>query len=58
LFNPIQRRWAVAVAGYGLVYKSSIDLSPDLYAGRLIQLFPTAYGETTHLISSSRIDRC
>lgn len=43
----VVRRWAVA--GYGLVYKSSIDVSPDLHAGRLIQLFPTAYGEAAPL---------
>jgi DNA-binding transcriptional LysR family regulator len=43
----VVRRWAVA--GYGLVYKSRIDLSPDLHASRLIQLFPTAYGEAASL---------
>lgn len=43
----VVRRWAVA--GFGLVYKSRIDVSPDLHAGRLIQLFPSAYGEAAPL---------
>ncbi len=39
----VVRRWAVA--GHGLVYKSRIDVSADLHAGRLVQVFPTSYGE-------------
>jgi DNA-binding transcriptional LysR family regulator len=41
------RRWAVD--GRGLVYKSRLDLLPDIRAGRLIELFPTAFGESAPL---------
>lgn len=50
----VVRRWAVA--GHGLVYKSRIDVSPDLYAGRLVELFPPEHGEPTplQLVSAHR----
>jgi DNA-binding transcriptional LysR family regulator len=43
----VVRRWAVA--GYGLVYKSHIDVTADMAAGRLLSLFPDAYGELAPL---------
>lgn len=43
----VVRRWALA--GHGLVYKSRIDLHQDLRAGRLQQIFPTAWGEPAPL---------
>jgi len=43
----IVRRWAVG--GHGILYKSSIDVAPDLEAGRLVQIFPIAYGEAAPL---------
>lgn len=48
------RRWAVA--GEGLVYKSRLDLIDDLNAGRLVELFPSAYCEPAplHLICAHR----
>lgn len=41
------RRWAVA--GHGLVYKSRLDLLPDIRAGRLREIFPAGYGEPAPL---------
>lgn len=41
------RRWAVA--GQGIVYKSRLDLLPDIRAGRLYEIFPAAYGEPAPL---------
>ncbi|HTH59735.1 MAG TPA: LysR family transcriptional regulator [Paraburkholderia sp.] len=48
------RRWAIA--GEGLVYKSRLDLIPDLQAGRLVELFPPEHGEPAplHLICAHR----
>lgn len=43
----VVRRWAVA--GRGVVYKSRIDLLPDIRAGRLVELFPTDYCEPVPL---------
>lgn len=43
----VVRRWAVA--GHGVVYKSRIDLLPDIQAGRLVELFPTEYCESVPL---------
>jgi hypothetical protein len=43
----VVRRWAVA--GYGLVYKSRIDLAEDLRAGRLVEIFSSTYGEPAPL---------
>lgn len=50
----IVRRWAVA--GLGVVYKSRLDLWPDLQAGRLVELFPSDQGEPTplQLVSAHR----
>lgn len=41
------RRWAVA--GEGIVYKSRLDLVPDLLAGRLVEIFPPTHGEPSPL---------
>lgn len=43
----VVRRWAVA--GRGLLYKSRLDVWPDLQAGRLVELFPAEFGEPTPL---------
>jgi DNA-binding transcriptional LysR family regulator len=43
----VVRRWAVA--GYGVVYKSRIDLMEDLRAGRLVEIFAGKYGEPAPL---------
>ena len=43
----VVRRWAVA--GEGLVYKSRLDLIPDLRAGRLVEIFPPTHGEPSPL---------
>lgn len=43
----VVRRWALA--GQGLVYKSRLDLLPDIQAGRLVELFPAAWGEPAPL---------
>jgi DNA-binding transcriptional LysR family regulator len=37
------RRWAVA--GEGIIYKSRLDLTEDLRAGRLVELIPHSHGE-------------
>jgi DNA-binding transcriptional LysR family regulator len=41
------RRWAVA--GEGIVYKSRLDLVPDLRAGRLMEIFPPTHVEPSPL---------
>lgn len=41
------RRWAVA--GQGIVYKSRLDLLPDLQSGRLVEIFPSTYGQLAPL---------
>lgn len=48
------RRWAVA--GLGIAYKSRLDLSADLAAGRLLALLPEVAGEATplHLVCMHR----
>ena len=48
------RRWAIA--GEGIVYKSRLDLIDDLKAGRLVELFPSEYGEPAplHLVCAHR----
>lgn len=43
----IARRWAVA--GKGLVFKSSLDLAEDIMAGRLVPLLPEYRGEPVNL---------
>ena len=43
----IVRRWGVA--GFGIVYKSRLDVLADLRAGRLIELFPGDYGQPAPL---------
>jgi DNA-binding transcriptional LysR family regulator len=43
----VVRRWAVA--GVGIAYKSRLDVSADLRAGRLQVLLPDALGEPTPL---------
>lgn len=43
----IVRRWAVA--GAGIVYKSRLDVLPDIQAGRLVELFPIEYGQPAPL---------
>ena len=43
----IVRRWGVA--GFGIVYKSRLDVLSDLSAGRLIELFPGEYGQPAPL---------
>ncbi|WP_263770414.1 LysR family transcriptional regulator [Propionivibrio soli] len=43
----VVRRWAVA--GYGVVYKSRLDVLPDLQAGRLVEIFPPEFGQPTPL---------
>ncbi|WP_397452359.1 LysR family transcriptional regulator [Pseudomonas sp. NA-150] len=50
----VVRRWAVA--GLGLIYKSRLDVFADLEAGRLVEIFPTTYGEPAplQLVSSHR----
>ncbi|NWD68952.1 LysR family transcriptional regulator [Pseudomonas gingeri] len=48
------RRWAVA--GRGLIYKSRLDLIPDLLAGRLVEVLPSRYCEPSplHLVCAHR----
>lgn len=43
----VVRRWAVA--GHGLVYKSQLDLAPDLATGRLLRVCPEWQGEPAPL---------
>jgi DNA-binding transcriptional LysR family regulator len=43
----LARRWAVA--GHGIVYKSRLDVLPDLRAGRLVEVFPESYGQPAPL---------
>jgi DNA-binding transcriptional LysR family regulator len=43
----VVRRWAVA--GLGIIYKSRLDVWPDLVSGRLLELIPPEYGEPTPL---------
>lgn len=43
----VVRRWAVA--GHGIVYKSQLDLAPDLAAGRLVTLCHDWQGEPAPL---------
>lgn len=45
--TELVRRWAVA--GHGRVYKSRLDLLPDIRAGRLREIFPAGYGEPAPL---------
>lgn len=48
------RRWAVAAEG--LIYKSRLDLMPDLRAGRLVEVFPPSHCEPSplHLVCAHR----
>ncbi|WP_414444398.1 LysR substrate-binding domain-containing protein [Burkholderia sp. 22PA0106] len=48
------RRWAIA--GEGLIYKSRLDLIPDLAAGRLVELLPHDHCEPSplHLLCAHR----
>ena len=48
------RRWAVA--GRGIVYRSRLDMTPDLLAGRLVTLCPEWTGEPApiYLVSADR----
>jgi len=50
----VARRWAIA--GHGLVYKSRLDVWPDLQAGRLVEVFPPMQGEPSplHLVCAHR----
>lgn len=50
----IVRRWAIA--GEGLIYKSRLDLSNDILAGRLVEIFPTHYCEAAplHMVYAHR----
>ena len=41
------RQWALA--GYGIAYKSRLDVQDDLDAGRLVDLFPDALYDSTPL---------
>ncbi|MBH3404716.1 LysR family transcriptional regulator [Pseudomonas glycinae] len=43
----IVRRWAVA--GFGIVYRSKIDVLDDLRSGRLVELFPADVGQPAPL---------
>lgn len=43
----VVRRWAIA--GFGMIYKSRIDVLADLAAGRLIEVFPAEHGEPAPL---------
>lgn len=45
--SDIVRRWAIA--GLGIIYKSSLDVAQDLLAGRLVQLCPQWQGEVVPL---------
>ena len=45
--GDVVRRWALA--GQGIAYKSRLDVSADLAAGRLIQLCPSWQGELAPL---------
>lgn len=50
----VVRRWALA--GEGLIYKSRLDLIPDLLAGRLLEVFPGPWCEPLplHLMCAHR----
>jgi DNA-binding transcriptional LysR family regulator len=50
----IVRRWAVA--GEGLIYKSRLDLTDDLVAGRLVEVFPSPHCDEAplHLVCTDR----
>lgn len=43
----IVRRWAVA--GIGIAYKSGLDVLEDVRSGRLVEIFPPAYGQPAPL---------
>lgn len=43
----VVRRWALA--GHGIVYKSSLDLHDDVASGRLVSLLPAGWGEPAPL---------
>lgn len=43
----VVRRWAIA--GEGLIYKSRLDLIPDIAAGRLVEVFPHTHCEPSPL---------
>nr|WP_318297010.1 LysR family transcriptional regulator [Pseudomonas cichorii] len=43
----IVRRWAVA--GFGIIYKSRIDVVNDVRNGRLVEVFPENYGQPAPL---------
>lgn len=45
--GDVVRRWAVA--GQGIAYKSALDISEDLLAGRLVALLPQYQGESAPL---------
>lgn len=45
--GEVVRRWALA--GHGVTYKSALDVAADLQAGRLVALFPLAWGEPAPL---------
>ncbi len=48
------RHWALA--GYGIAYKSALDVLPDLHAGRLVALCPPWLGEPAplHMMCADR----
>lgn len=50
----VVRRWAIA--GHGLAYKSRLDVALDVKEGRLVDIFPTSYGELVplHLVMAHR----
>lgn len=43
----VVRRWALA--GAGLIYKSRVDVIRDLNAGRLVEVFPSTWGQRAPL---------
>lgn len=45
--GALVRQWALA--GYGIAYKSRLDVQDDLDAGRLVDLFPDALYDSTPL---------
>lgn len=43
----IVRRWAVS--GFGIAYKSRLDVLDDIRSGRLVEIFPPEYGQPAPL---------
>ncbi|ELR66875.1 Transcriptional regulator, LysR family [Photobacterium marinum] len=43
----LAKKWAIS--GYGIIYKSRLDLFPEIQSGKLVEIFPSEYGEPAPL---------